>query len=131
MMDHRAFGWGSTDGTTKHHLGETWYRIGKSLNCASANAIPTLGGNGLFSLAALIALMLFAAESSNGALASHSSTPTVDLVGVGESICVWIRRGGTRVEVISKIVRTPVWLPGGKCREWIDFALFVKPLGGL
>ena len=82
----------------------------------------TFGGNGLFSLAALIALMLFEAESSNGALASHSSTPIVDFAGVGESNCVWIRRGGTRVEVIFKIVRTPARLPGGNCREWIDFA---------
>ena len=131
MMDHRAFGWGSTDGTTKYRLGGTWYWISKSLNRVSANAIPTFGGNGLFSLAALIALMLFAAESSNGALASHSSTPIVALAGVGESICVWIRRGGTRVEVIVKIVRTPVWLPGGKRREWIDFSLFLKLLGGL
>jgi hypothetical protein len=60
----------------------------------------TFGGKGLFSLAALIALMLFMAESSSGALDSHSSTLIVGLAGVGADSCVWIRRGGARVEVI-------------------------------
>ena len=66
----------------------------------------TLGGRGLFSLATLIALMLFVAESSNGAFASHSSTLIVSLAGVGTGSSVWFRRGGARVEVIFKISET-------------------------
>jgi hypothetical protein len=66
----------------------------------------TFGGRGLFSLAALIALMLFVAESSNGALDSHSSTLIVGLAGAGPCSCTWFRRGGGRVEVIFKMLKT-------------------------
>jgi len=62
----------------------------------------TFGGRGLFPLATLIALMLFVAESSSGAFASHSSTLIVSLAGVGAGPSVWFRRGGARVEVILR-----------------------------
>ena len=57
---------------TEHHLGETlhWW-----VNCSAVRGpAHAFGGSGLFSLAALIALMLFVADSSNGAPTSHSST---------------------------------------------------------
>lgn len=72
----------------KTSSGRNFALVGKSLDRGRTDLERTFGGSGLFSLAALIALMLFAAESSSGALASHSSTLIVSFAGVGGSVCV-------------------------------------------
>ena len=84
--------------------GRNLSQVCQPLERAQQSLGHTFGGSGLFSLAALIALMLFMAESGNGALASHSSTPIVGLTGVGAGSCAWFRRGGARVEVIFKMI---------------------------